>query len=63
MQVSLENLLKIGRLKTHPPDVREIEQLLAAARRNLTDAHVTSISAETRFDAAYKSVMQARSPH
>jgi uncharacterized protein (UPF0332 family) len=59
MQVSLENLLKIGQLKTHPPDAREIEQLLAAARRNLRDARVTSISAETRFDAAYKAVMQS----
>jgi hypothetical protein len=54
----LENLLKIGQLKAHPSDAREIEQLLAAARRNLRDAHVTSISAETRFDAAYKAIMQ-----
>jgi hypothetical protein len=59
MQVSLENLLKIGRLKMHPADGREIEQLLVAARRNLADASVTSISAETRFDAAYKSIMQS----
>lgn len=59
MQVSLENLLKIGQLKTHPPDAREIEQILGAARRNLRDAHVTTISAETRFDAAYKAVMQS----
>lgn len=56
--MSLENLLKIGRLKTHPTDAREIEQLLAAARRNVRDARVTSISAETRFDAAYKAIMQ-----
>src|SRR5262249_22517741 len=59
MQVSLQNLLKIGQLKIHPPDAREIEQLLVAARRNLRDAHVTSISPETRFDAAYKAVMQS----
>jgi len=57
--VSLENLLKIGQLKTHPPDAREVEQLLIAARRNISDAHVTSISAETRFDAAYKAIMQS----
>lgn len=57
--MSLENLLKIGLLKSHPPDAREIEQLLAAARRNLADARVTSISAETRFDAAYKAIMQS----
>jgi uncharacterized protein (UPF0332 family) len=57
--VSLENLLKIGRLKEHPPDAEEIERLLAAAKRNLADARVKTISAETRFDAAYKSIMQA----
>jgi len=59
MPVSLENLLKIGQLKEHPPDSEEIRRLLAAAARNLADARVTAISAETRFDAAYKSIMQA----
>ena len=56
--MSLENLLKIGQLKSHPPDAGEIERLLTAAERNLRDARVTSISAETRFDAAYKAIMQ-----
>jgi hypothetical protein len=55
----LETLLKIGQLKSHPVEAREIEQLLSAARRNLADARVTSISAETRFDAAYKTIMQS----
>jgi hypothetical protein len=59
MPVSLENLLKIGQLKEHPPDPQEIQRLLAAAARNLADARVTAISPETRFDAAYKAVMQA----
>lgn len=58
MQVSLENLLRVGQLKTHPVDAHEIEQLVLAARRNIRDAGVTSISAETRFDAAYKAIMQ-----
>ena len=57
--MSLQNLLKIGQLKSHPPDAGEVRRLLAAAARNLADAHVTTISAETRFDAAYKTVMQA----
>ena len=57
--MSLQNLLKIGQLKEHPPDAVEIQRLLAAARRNLVDARATTISPETRFDAAYKSVMQA----
>jgi uncharacterized protein (UPF0332 family) len=59
MPVSLENLLKIGQLKEHPVQAEEIERLLAAAQRNLRDAHVESISPETRFDAAYKAIMQA----
>ena len=58
MPVSLANLLKIGRLKQHTPDATEIQRLLAAAARNLADARVSSISAETRFDAAYKVIMQ-----
>jgi hypothetical protein len=57
--VSLENLLRIGQLREHPPDAEEIQRLLAAASRNLVDARVTSISPETRFDAAYKAIMQA----
>jgi hypothetical protein len=50
--------LKIGRLKAHEPNAAEVQRLLAAIRRNLTDAAATNISAETRFDAAYKAVMQ-----
>ena len=57
--MSLQNLLKIGQLKEHPPDAAEVQRLLAAAARNLADARVTTISAETRFDAGYKAVMQA----
>ncbi len=57
--MSLQNLLKIGQLKEHPPDAAEVQRLLAAAARNLADARVTTISPETRFDAAYKAIMQA----
>jgi uncharacterized protein (UPF0332 family) len=31
---------------------------LSAAKRNIVDAHVGEISAENRFDAAYKAIMQ-----
>jgi len=58
MPVSLENLLKIGQLKPHPADAAEIARLLTAEQRNLRDAGVKSISPETRFDAAYKGIMQ-----
>lgn len=57
--MSLQNLLKIGQLKEHPLDAAEVQRLLAAAGRNLADARITQISPETRFDAAYKSAMQA----
>lgn len=57
--MSLENLLKIGQLKPHSPDAAEIQKLLNAAERNLADARVTTISLETRFDAAYKAIVQS----
>ena len=56
--MTLENLLKIGRLKQHETNAAEVQRLLASIRRNLADAAVTNISDETRFDAAYKAVMQ-----
>lgn len=56
--MTLENLVQIGKLKAHKPTREEITKLLAAARRNLKDAHVKDVSTETRFDAAYRAVMQ-----
>ncbi len=56
--MSLANLLKIGLLKEHPVDAEEIKRLLAAAQRSLCDARATTISAETRFDAVYRAIMQ-----
>lgn len=57
--MTLQNLLKIGQLKDHPPDAEEIQRLLAAAARNIADSHVAEVSPENRFDAAYKAIMQA----
>lgn len=57
--MSLESLHKIGRLKTHPPDKQSIAKLLAAAARNLHDAGIPENSAETRFDVAYKTILQS----
>ena len=56
--MTLQSLLKIGRLKPHAPTADEIRRLLAAAERNLVDARAEIISHETRFDAAYKAIMQ-----
>lgn len=57
--MSLQNLLKIGQVKAHPADAAEIQRLLTAAARNLVDARVLTISPETRFDVAYKAIMQS----
>jgi hypothetical protein len=57
--MTLENLLRIGRLKEHPTEAVEIQRLLSAAVRNLTDSRTTAISPATRFDAAYRGIMQA----
>jgi len=55
--MSLQNL--VGRsLETVAPDRAAIARLLAAAERNLADARLTGLSAETRFDASYKVIMQ-----
>lgn len=57
--MTLQNLLRIGKLKEHAATAEEVQRLLAAIDRSLTDAASNRISAETRFDAAYKAVMQA----
>jgi len=35
--MSLQNLLKIGQLKAHPPDAAEVQRLLTAADRLLQE--------------------------
>jgi hypothetical protein len=55
--MSLDNLIGIS-LEKIKPDAVVIGRLLSAARRNIADAHVREISAENRFDAAYKAIMQ-----
>lgn len=56
--MSLENLLKINQLQRHAATANEVQRLLAAASRNLADSGVAGLSDETRFDAAYKAIMQ-----
>ena len=57
--MTLKNLLKTGQLIEHEADADEISKLLRAARQGIEDARVTMISTETRFDAAYRAVMQS----
>jgi hypothetical protein len=55
--MGLDKLVGIS-LEKVAPDAAMIGRLLSAARRNIADARVTEISAENRFDAAYKAIMQ-----
>lgn len=57
--MSLENLLKINRLQRHAATREAVRRLLLAASRNIEDARVGAVSGETRFDAAYKCIMQS----
>lgn len=56
--MTLQNLLAINKLQLHQPTRGAVLKLLHAAQRNLADAHVDALSADNRFDAAYKAIMQ-----
>jgi hypothetical protein len=52
----LDNL--VGRtLERVVPERAGIARMLAAAERNLADARLRALSAENRFDAAYKAIL------
>jgi hypothetical protein len=53
----LDNLLGKSLDKVEP-NRATVAQLMVAATRNLADSRVSAISAENRFDAAYKAIMQ-----
>jgi hypothetical protein len=55
--MSLRNLLGVS-LDEVKPDKVQVARLLAAAKRNLADAVLEGLSAENRFDAAYKAILQ-----
>jgi len=56
--MTLKNLLEIGQLVEHETNADQVARMLSSAERSLHDAHQTSISLETRFDAAYRTIMQ-----
>jgi len=51
-------LLAIQRLQAFNATPQGVQRLLAAAIRNLADARIAQLSAENRFDAAYKCILQ-----
>lgn len=57
--MSLENLLKIKQLQLHNPTNEALFRLLDAIKRNIEDSQVEAVSGETRFDVAYKAIMQS----
>lgn len=55
--MTLRNL--VGRsLEAIEPDKGMIQRLLAAAKRNINDAHTETLSDENRFDMGYKAIKQ-----
>lgn len=57
--MTLKNLEKIGRLESIEPAPEEVQRLLSAARRSLDDAQVEQLSADSRFDLAYRAIVQS----
>ena len=55
--MTLQNLLGVS-LAVITPDRAAVARLLAAATRNIADSQIAALSAENRFDAAYKAIMQ-----
>ncbi len=55
--MTLRNLLGIS-LDTVAPERAQVARMLAAAERNMADTRIAGLSAETRFDVAYKAIMQ-----
>ena len=56
--MSLDNLVSTGQLKTHAPAPDEIQRLLRSIDRCIADSRVATISAEARFDCAYRAIVQ-----
>lgn len=49
----LDNLVRIGKLKTEPPAQAEIDGLMRSGLARLHDAENASLALESRFDLAY----------
>ncbi len=56
--MSLKDLLDQGKLRAHKTSKKEIENLLAIARRDIKDSKVENLSLDRRFACAYNAVLQ-----
>ena len=52
-QPPLDNLVRIGQLKTEPAAAEEVQGLVRSGTRRLIDAAHEGLSLESRFDLAY----------
>src|SRR5271163_3488000 len=52
-KLELDNLVKIGQLKSEPGTRAEFDGMVASARKRLADAHNENLAPESRFDLAY----------
>lgn len=55
--MTLNNLVGIN-LEKISVNLDAIKRLITAAERNIADSKIVAVSAENRFDAAYKAIMQ-----
>ncbi len=49
----LDNLVRVGKLKTEPPSQVELDGLIRSGTVRLKDAENATLSVESRFDLAY----------
>src|SRR5271156_6304190 len=52
-KLELDNLVKIGQLKSEPGTRAEFDGMVASAKKRLADARNESLAPESRFDLAY----------
>lgn len=56
--MNLKDLLNQGKLRAHKTSKKEINNLLAIARRDIKDSKVEDLSSDRRFACAYNAVLQ-----
>lgn len=56
---ALDNLVRVGQLKTEPRSVPEFERMLNMARTSLADAQLSALSIQGRFTSAYNAAHAA----
>lgn len=57
--MTLKNLLELGQLEAHETNRAQVAELLSSIERSLADSKVQAVSEETRFDAAYRAILNA----